>query len=858
MVLDFFYQRAKMRELAKQRVKQRQKEEEERERDQKAKALAKLEELNRRTQAAEGLTQKLEVLPSVAIQNKQDDNQSITESIVVANKPATSSSNDVAQISESASTRVETSTLLSTEEPLERPKSAHKESVRMHKHNESMPMKQHVNDADVHCDTAVQVNDAGASNQKRLSYKQKQNIPSEKYSTEKFTSAAESLKGHTDLTGNAAACCEPVASESAPSCESNSPVNTNVMAESSIQQKRRNNRNGKKHKVEEVTSGATLPIMVSTETNLMNNTSGEGGKAKASDLELDAIAVQSLTDSKDANQSSKQRLASPSEENHVRANNQWKSQHSRRLPRNVQNNKTAEKFHTSEAVIWAPVRTQSKAEVNTEASQKPVGEPSSMKNDNQVQNNSRNKRAEIERYVPKPVAKEMAQQGSGQQQLLALSVDKTMSDEIDGKADAGSHDVEALQPGTGFASGKKGVAIESKIGDRDSRQNRQGKVQGSWRQRVSSESTIVQGLQDAESSNASRNVQKSIEHQQKQKPDVGSVKEQPNYSDEYSDGWNMPENSDPAVPLVAPVVKDQGLTAKGKRHQFKGHKGTGNNHDHDNKKINSGDTEKIYVQSSLPVPEMSQTDLPLSSKENRAMGDRSTSHWQPKPQAFSNPTQRASRPNSGQSVGAEIGRSNKKDSAPQGGLPSPPQQDKETSGEMSRPRHGHSASQTSKLDEASNVSYQELKRERKMASAKGLPNSPNQGPGSLVDTASSSNMDIRRDQRGPSGFRRNGNQNSRFSRGHESRGDWNTSSGQENKQHNQPMNRERQRHNSHYEYQPVGPYNNNRANNFEGMKDAPNNTGGKYRERGQNHSRRGGGNYHGRPSGTVRADGDCD
>lgn len=41
-----------MRELARQRTQQRQKEEEERARDQRAKALAKLEELNRRSQLA--------------------------------------------------------------------------------------------------------------------------------------------------------------------------------------------------------------------------------------------------------------------------------------------------------------------------------------------------------------------------------------------------------------------------------------------------------------------------------------------------------------------------------------------------------------------------------------------------------------------------------------------------------------------------------------------------------------------------------------------------------------------------------------------------------------------------------------
>ena len=51
----FIYQRAKMREIAKQRAKQLQ-EEEERTREQKAKALAKLKELNQRTQNTGGST----------------------------------------------------------------------------------------------------------------------------------------------------------------------------------------------------------------------------------------------------------------------------------------------------------------------------------------------------------------------------------------------------------------------------------------------------------------------------------------------------------------------------------------------------------------------------------------------------------------------------------------------------------------------------------------------------------------------------------------------------------------------------------------------------------------------------------
>ncbi|KAK4844510.1 hypothetical protein QYF36_021102 [Acer negundo] len=839
-------QRVTMRELAKQRVKQRQKEEEERARDQKAKALAKLEDLNRRTQAVEGLTQKSEV--SCGIQNKQDEYQCLAESTMVANKSGTSSSllvcnSNVAQISYSGTSIVEKSTVLSNEPLIERPKSAHKEPLGMHKINESLTVKHDGNDADaVHRNNTSQVFDGSAVKHKRVGYKQKQNTLSEKNTTEKLITAGatDALKGHTDVTANGASSHEVVANETAANCESSLPVNPNVVTESSMHQRKRNNRGGKKLKMEEASSATTaaLPSVASAETNV-KNTSGLSGEIKATESKLDPISVSSLTESKDAKQSSEQRLSSPNEENHGRANNQWKSQQSRRMPRSGQTSKTGEKFNAGDTAIWAPVQTQNKAEVTGEAGQKSVVEASSVKSDHQVQNNSRNKRAEMVRYtLKKPVAKEMAQQGSNQQHLMVPSVDQTTSNEIVGRTDAGSLGLEYIEHAR-FASGKVGVATESRNGD--SRQNKQGKVHGSWRQRTSSDSTIVQGLQDGQSSNASRNLQKSIEHQQPQKPDVSSGKEQPKYSDDWgvSDGWNMPEIPDSAVPHTVPVVKDQEATARGKRHQFKGHKGAGSNLDHDHKKINSGDTDKIHVPSSVPIPEMSHTEVLSASKENRAFGDRSTSHWQPKSPAFSASNQRGSRPNSGQNVVADVVRGNRKDSIPQA-VPPPTQPEKETNEGVAQPHRGQSATQT-EVEETQYFGHQESKRERKMTSVKGRPHSPNQGPGSMVETTPQSNMDIqheRHEQRSSSGFRRNGNQNSRFGRGNESRGDW-SSSGQDNKQHNQPINRERQRQNSHYEYQPVGPYNNNRGNNYEGAKDGPNNASGRYRERGQPHPRRG-------------------
>lgn len=852
------YQPMKLREL-EQRAKQLREEEEERTRKQMAKARAKLEELNRRKQSTEGSIHKSENTSSVAIHNKQELNV-------------------VPQISEGNTSRDEQSPVLSSELPPEKPKSANEEPI-VHNHSESL--QQDADSADVAYRTnAPHVHDGNASKHKRMGYKQKQN--SNEKST--FTSTNEAPNSHADaarkvtisiggFTNEIALNCESslcvnanavaksarlpvnvnsVADSSSFPVNSNAvaesprmPVNSNAAAESSIHQ-RKKNRNGKnKHKVEAASSMAALPLSESKETNLVNS-SLESGKPKTPEIELDPDLIQPVTISEDANQLLEHHSSLSSEDSHGRVNNsQWKSQHSRRMSRNPPVNRSAEKFHSD--VIWAPVRSQNKADTD-EASQKIVDEAitPSMKSDHQVQSNPKNKRAEIERYVPKPAAKEMAQQGSIHQPV-ASSINQTTSDETVGRADSSSQGPESTGP-AGWGTGKVGLALEPRNGD--GKQNKQGKAHGSWRQRGSTESVSVQSMQDGPSSYPGRNAKKSTEDYQPQKPDVSLVKEQPKYSNEQNapDGWKVPDNSDSVASVAATVVKDQGVTSRVKRHPLKGQKGMGHNNDLDHKRINSGETSKINTQ----ALEVSQTDLPTASKENRGIGERSTAHWQPKYQSFSANNQQGSRSNSGRSVGAGVW-TNRKESTPQGVVPQAPQHDKRTSEGVSQPHHDQFPSEKSDAEEALNVGHQEATRGRKAGSLKGRPPSPSQVPVGPVEHAPAS-MDVRHEQRSSSGFRRSGNQNNnRFDRGHESHGDWN-SSVQEGKHHHAPVNWERQRHNSHYEYQPVGPYNNNKSNNAEGLKDGTHNTGPRFRERGQNQSRRGGGNFYGRQRGNDRVD----
>ncbi|XP_061952724.1 protein MODIFIER OF SNC1 1-like isoform X1 [Populus nigra] len=759
---DSQVQRAKMKELACQRVKQREKEEEERARDQKAKALAKLAELNKRTKAAKSLS---EVLPGM-------------------------------------------------------PKATHKESVVIH--DELEPLQQDVSRADGdHPDNAPQTYDNRASKQKRVSYRQKQNGPLEKTCNDKLmTSIIEAPKNVTDVAANAPVSIEG-ATEMTTSPESTLPINPTATTESSVHHGRRKNRNGKnKYKVEEASSMAVVVTPTLSKEITALDISVESSKSKASESVSDPS---SQTDSRDGNQSLDHRTSSPNEEVQGRVNNQWKSQYSRRMPRNPQANKSTEKFQSGDAVIWAPVRSHNKIEATDEASQKTlvdaISEP--MKSDQQVQNNTRNKRAEMERYIPKSVAKEMAQQGSIPHSAAPL-INQITPDETAGRPESRSLGNESSQsPATGM--GKVVSILESKNGD--GRQNKSGKRNGSWRQRGSSESTMFF---------TSKNVQKSIEHQV-QKPDVSSVKEQLGHYDEWSDsdGWNIPEKSE--VPITVPAIKDHGATARARRQSYRGHKSS---HDPDEKRINTGDAEKVHVQTL--GSEMHQADSAATSKENRAVGERPASHWQPKSQPISVTTNPGSRASGGQNTGSEVGRGNKKDSTSQNGMPVLPQPDKDIAAEAQSHPDG-SLSARSNLEEDPSTGHQEGKKERKIASHKGHPAEP-----------SPLNMDFQ--QRVSSGFRKNGNQNSRFGREHDSRGGEWSGPGKDNEHHN----RERQRQNSHYEYQPVGPQYNNKANNYESSKDGSHNSVARSRERGQSHSRRGGGNSHGQQPGGARVDANYD
>lgn len=814
LVLLYFDQRTKMRELAKQRTKQLQEEEEERTRKQRARALAKLEELNRRTVAGEGPTQYSENASNDAIRHKIEEPRNLgnprTLGTISGEHTTISDLHVVANHSESTMGTNKNSPIVSGDTSSKKPSSGNKEQVVAPNQLRSLEQEPSISDA-AQNKNASEVNGGGASlKHKRTGNKQKPNIPSEK--TEKLPHLIKESKGQTVI-----ADIHTVVEES-------SNVITDPVAESTLTRKK-NNKSGKnKHKVEEASISTSAP-QISKEANVTT----EYDKLKTSQSVMDPPSDPQPPINREENQLREQ-LPLPVVETLGKGNGQWKSQHSRRVPRNAQS-RPGEKNHGSDSVIWAPVRSLNKCEVTDEAVQKNEAEAvaSSVKIDNQVQNIPKNKRAEREIYVPKPVAKEMAQQGTIHQDIFPMNQAPD-----DNKADSSSQSSDNTRS-SAAASGNVGFSTDHRNGD--GRHHKQSKAHGSWRQRGGTE--YGQGLQDQSSyvSNAGSYVQKPSEYQVPEKA-AGSSTNEFATIDEWDppDGWNDPNYSAPIPPVTAAVGRDQGVTGRGKRSQFKWHKGVGNNYDLNEKNLRSGDNEKISSESS--VLEADQKNVSATAKENRGVGERSTSHWQPKSRMVQPHSHQSSKSSGDQTVDVEAAQTNKMGSR----LPS---HGTKMCDDVAQNQYDSSIGARTIIEEGSNVGHHGARGEKKISSRKERPYSPIQGPIHTVEAAPA-NTDVRREQQLPSFYHKGGENNNRFGRGSESRRERNSS--QHHKQHYPPANRDRQRQNLQYEYQPVGPHNG--KPNMDRPKDTTQHSGSRYVERSQGQSRREGGNFY-KQSGPV-------
>ncbi|KAL7153510.1 hypothetical protein ABFS83_04G173700 [Erythranthe nasuta] len=807
-------QRAKMRELAKQRALQLQKEEEERIREQKAKALAKLEELNRRSLAGEAANKNSEKTEAVSdIRVEQKEPQTVCEPVkadLEFQEPGWNM--DVASVDTGGSTnQTGESVQVSKNLPLEK-----KHEGSLESNVSPLPVHEDAR-ADSGKKVVAQFHDGGISRPKRTGYKQKQNNLVQKSSSELSAPhvASEAQKNHTyaDIPPHDGPSGEIKMTES------NVPNVSSTAVEPSAHQRKKHNRNSKnKHKLDETTAVPALPSVTSDVDS--GKQSVKNGESKDSLSNLDS-SVSTVAEPDRGTPSQDVGSSLPNEDSQTKGSNQWKPHPSRRLPRNQHANRFTDKHHGGDTVVWAPVRSDNKAKGSVDASQKSTQESdNSVKGDNAAAEiSSKGKRAEMERYVPKPVAKELAQQGNSQPLTSSIS---------------SSRPNEAAEREQYVISMAAHVGSTVEINEGDVSHNKHKKEQGTWKQRGgSTDSSHVKGgahVEPSPKSEPTKDVKQS-------KDFVHLVKT------EIDDGHNMPKSTS-----KYPSVKDQGAINRGKRHPSRGgHRGTGNNPDAEN--TSSGEIDGSNIQSA--GPDKIQTDRTFISKENRNfVGERSSSHWQPKSNSNNaNNNQHVNRNAGTESVTTEANRFPKKDH---------PQHKVHVS--QTQPGHHYANVKSNVTEESTLGNQQEFNnREKKPAPAKSRPYSPNQDPVGSGDSPPNSNTDDQQlDRNMPSGSRRNNvrPQNRSVRGGHDPRGDW-SSSGYDNRPHNAPTFRDnRQRQNMHYEYHPVGPVKgNNKTEKVEEAVDGAEGMEQRHRERGQSQSQpKRGGNFYRRQTGPAHVD----
>ncbi|GAA0150467.1 hypothetical protein LIER_09403 [Lithospermum erythrorhizon] len=786
-------QRAEMREVAKQRALQRQREEEERIRDQKAKALAKLEELNRRTQSGDSSNPVAKNPVSIETFKEQQEERGVeyaktgikgdSPSLVIELK------NEGALVNDENQKQAVVSSITSEVAPVR--------TSKVNNSAETGPLRQDVVDASIRGKSSSELDEGFVQRNKSTSYKQKQNKTAVMKHDENSVSVDSRLgrRSLTDTSVKDREVDDVASSEVSSSIQSNLLDSCNNISQSSVAQRTSTKSSKSNNKQIDAPLVSTAAATGSMQT-IYPKTTQEIMMPQAPCLQLSFGTIQVAVNGESGLKMSDQSSSLPREDRHGKV----KAQHTRRMPRSQQVNN---KLHTNDAAVWAPVRSQNNFDISEEATAKvePKQEPESgpvAKSDNLGQSSSRSKRAEIERYIPKPVAKELAEQVDMQATLSSVGA-STVDDNS------------SVQPVGSATSVDAGSSAES--GPGLAKQNKPGKTHGAWRRRGSTELLHAKNVRQIPSSSDPRKSFLGDVSLNQSYPDSDQLQAVTKTTSERNDSGSKIESLSSDVPTTEMhhVPKDTLITGKGKNYSYGGHNKSGNGQNNDNRNVSNEESERSRVQS--PSPDINQSERAITPKENRATSERASSHWKPKAYAHSVSSQKGSRITGNQS-GTEDTRANRKDY--------PLQQRRRSS-----PQHDES----NDIDGSHNELVPETKepgRGRKLTSYK----SSNENPVGEMELGIADSIDVQHVQQIPVASRRSGNQVNRSGRGHESHGDLSV---QGYRQH------DRLRH-MHYEYQPVGSVD-YKKNNFEGQVDGTGNAGSRNRGRGHSHSRRGGGNF---------------
>ncbi|KAG1326121.1 protein MODIFIER OF SNC1 1 [Cocos nucifera] len=794
-------------EIATQRAKQLQKEEEERTKEQKAKALAKLEELNRRSSAQSSKQKLNDSIPtSIDMQHKEDSgvdtvlktdatNNEVPDVMLAENSDVLIQANDTNPKTLHAPAELPSDITSHTSNNVTQDPAIY--------HDPSLALRQETNNTVVASQTmGSQIHDTSISKHKHLGYRRRQTISTEKNASENPIASGnmESPKNLAEMAVDASI--------------SDSLHHTE---DPSVQHKKKNTKNSRnKNKLDEASMSSTTPSLAHTEEGIEKGPIDcQKTHPPASAVETVSVPTQNSSEisgtqgSRDVMvTSSKQEWSKATEQARARSSNQWKPQPSRRSARNQQGIKPGDKFHGGEAVFWAPVKQQNKNEQQPEEiSQSSMTDASSQsleKKEHDIHNGMKTKRAEMERYVPKPVAKEMSHQANSQQPSFlkqGASSDKSGRPEFDSRSlDGGRPD--------GLAVGKTEFLADTKNGE-ENKPNRRGKTHASWRQRNSAESaSAFQSSGEGSGSSGAKVVQNPSDSQLEKQF--------------KSDDWDS--NNDNAVPTepIASLagVKDEGITSRQKRQQFKVHRVAGNNRaSAGNKDLETGIDDKGDIRT--PAPNLNEPDLRNASKTDMR------SHWKPKSHANSH--KQGNRSNGGQRVAFHSGRSDK-EFASKGFESNPLQEDADALIQKNGVGESHQEAKG-----CIKVTADPSKQQTHIPN-KDVPINAELGP---------ENVKAQHEHQVVASPRRHGQHNGRFIRGQEAayRG---RDSGQDAGRQNFHRHGDRRKNNSHYEYQPIGPFdkpsdssqwNSHVGEESREISRAP---GLRFRERDHNHSRHGG------------------
>ncbi|KAG8093100.1 hypothetical protein GUJ93_ZPchr0012g20796 [Zizania palustris] len=600
--LDFESQRAKMREFAAQRAKQLQAEEEERTKQQRAKALAKLEELNMRSSVHQKSSNDAppEIVDVPQKQNAGFDGTAKPASLMGESCDASCDSHNALQPQNDpkhteASVQSKSKTLThalnvgkdSNVYTLSSVRNAHSNMVE----HETQKMVDHEAQKSVAHDISV--------TKPRQGYRRRQTVLEEKSSREKSS-------GITTESGN----------KIVEAFSDNSTIVTSH-DEPLVHSKKTAKHPRNKKKVDEapVTSPVVLnePNTVKVPSELKLHTAGVIISSSIVPTEGTIVAVGSIMVGGISFGSLNQEFMKSASSNEAHSSHP-RHELPKRLGKNHQTLRPVERQHGNDGVVWAPVKMLGQSEQSGEgtrtASVVAPTQPTEQ-NTNDGENLTRGKRAEMERYVPKPLSKELQHQNLGPNLLSEKSCE-----------DNKSHDKEVVEKST---AAKSEAATEAKKWEGKKTTKGHGKSHSSWRRRNMDESTLV-----------GRNATELADN-------YHEIHELQVQSDQHDKQVDAPakNSSAPAeaVPLPVSVGKEHSAANRQRRQHTKALKTDGNNYPNENK--NREGMKDVVCQ--MPTPPTLGMDSNSSGRRNMKISDaknsgtipQSRAHWKPKTNSHS-------------------------------------------------------------------------------------------------------------------------------------------------------------------------------------------------------------------------------